>query len=45
MGDFEIYDGLDSDSVFAALSARQGKVLYEMITDIATDADIDAIFA
>lgn len=45
MGDTEIYDGLDSDSIFAALSARQGKVLYEMITDIATNEEIDAIFA
>ena len=45
MGDFQIYDGLDSTSVLAALSANQGRVLYEMITNIATEAEIDAIFA
>lgn len=45
MEEFEIYDGLDSDSIIYALSARQGKVLYGMITDIATEAEIDAIFA
>lgn len=41
----EVYDGLDSDSVTAALAARQGKILYEMINNIATNDDIDAIFA
>lgn len=45
MDEIEVYDGLDSTSIFAALSANQGRVLYEMITNIATDAEIDAIFA
>ena len=39
-----VYDGLDSNDPTAALSKKQGKVLYEMITNIATDEDIDVIF-
>lgn len=34
MGDGNIYD---------ALSANQGHVLYEMITNVATDSDINEI--
>ena len=45
MGDLQIVDGFDSHSVLAALSANSGRILYEMITDIATVAEIDAIFA
>lgn len=45
MGDaIEVIDGLDSYDGFAALSANQGRILYEMITNTATDADIDALF-
>ena len=40
----EIYDGLDSTSILAALSANMGRVLNEKITNTAADADIDAIF-
>lgn len=43
--DLEVIDALTSNDPYAALSARQGKVLYEMITNIATDEEIDAIFA
>lgn len=45
MGEIELYDGLDSDSVFYALTARQGKILNEKIENTCTDADIDSIFA
>lgn len=52
MDEIEVIDGLDSDSASAALSARQGKILYEMIQNIqstggetATTAEINAIFA
>lgn len=51
-GTIEVIDGLDSDSATDALSANQGRVLneridyvIESILNIATDADIDAIFA
>ena len=30
MGDGNVYDGLDSDSTFDALSANQDRILYEM---------------
>lgn len=30
MGDGTVYDGLDSDSTFDALSGNQGRILYEM---------------
>lgn len=39
-----IYDGLDSTSATKALSAKQGNVLYNMVTNTATDEDIDALF-
>lgn len=45
MGGTEVIDSLDSTAWDAALSANQGRVLYEMITNTATDDDIDAIFA
>lgn len=45
MGETEVIDRLDSTAWDAALSANQGRVLYEMITNTATDDDIDAIFA
>lgn len=45
MGETEIIDHLDSTDGFATLSANQGRVLKEMITNTATDNDIDAIFA
>lgn len=44
MDEFEIYDGLDSTSTSAALSANQGRVLNEKITNVATTEDIEAIF-
>lgn len=40
----EVIDALDSEDSFAALSANQGRILYGMITNTATDADIDALF-
>ena len=43
--DIEIIDNLESTDSYAALSANQGRVLYGMISNTATDADIDAIFA
>ena len=30
MGDGNVYDGLDSDSTFNALSENQGRILYEI---------------
>lgn len=45
LGEIEVYDGLDSTSIINALSANQGRVLNEKITNIATAAEIDAIFA
>lgn len=44
MGDGNVYDGLDSTSTTDALSANQGRVLYELITNVATDSDINEIF-
>lgn len=43
--DIDVIDNLTSTDANAALSANQGRVLYGMITNTATDADIDAIFA
>ena len=43
--DINVIDNLTSTDTRAALSANQGRVLYELITDVASDADIDAIFA
>lgn len=43
--EIDVIDNLDSDDQYAALSARQGKVLYQMITNTVTNDDIDAIFA
>lgn len=43
--DLEIIDDLYSTDGFAALSANQGRVLREMIENVATDDDIDALFA
>lgn len=43
--DLNVYDGLDSTSTLRALSANQGRILNEKIENVATDADIDAIFA
>lgn len=40
----EVIDHLDSTDATAALSANQGRILKEMITNVATDEDIDAIF-
>lgn len=42
--DFEVIDDLVTDDPYAALSARQGKVLREMYENTATTAEIDAIF-
>lgn len=43
--DINVVDNLTTNDPYSALSAKQGKVLYDMITDVATDAEIDAIFA
>jgi len=40
----EVIDNLESTDTTAALSANQGRVLREMIENVATEADIDAIF-
>lgn len=46
LGEITVYDGLDSTNGSTyALSANQGRILNEKITDIATEAEIDAIFA
>lgn len=45
MGELDIYDGLDSNDPFVALSANQGRILNEKVTNIATDSDIIALFA
>lgn len=42
--DIDVVDDLVTDDPDAALSARQGMLLREMIENTATDADIDAIF-
>lgn len=45
MGDgIEVIDDLNSYDGFAALSANQGRILNEKITNTATDGDIDALF-
>lgn len=43
--DINVVDNLTTNDPYSALSAKQGKVLYDMITNIATDAEIDTIFA
>ena len=43
--DINVVDNLNSTDKYSALSANQGRVLYEMITNVATDAEIDALFA
>ena len=42
--EIEVIDDLVTDDPYAALSARQGMLLRQMIENIATDSDIDAIF-
>ena len=42
--DFEVIDDLVTDDPYAALSARQGMVLRQMIENTATNSDIDSIF-
>lgn len=41
----EVIDHLESTDATAALSANQGRILNEKIENLATEADIDAIFA
>ena len=43
--DIMVIDNLTTNDPYSALSAKQGKILYDMITDVATDTEIDAIFA
>lgn len=43
--DILVVDNLTSTDPYSALSANQGRILYEMITNVATDAEIDALFA
>lgn len=43
--DINVVDNLTTNDPYSALSAKQGKVLYDMITEVATDDDIDALFA
>ena len=40
----EVIDDLVTDDPYAALSARQGMILRQMIENVANDSDIDAIF-
>lgn len=40
----QVIDDLESTDPYSALSANQGNVLYKMITNVATDSDIDSIF-
>lgn len=40
----EVVDNLINTNAYAALSANQGRILYNMITNVATDSDIDSIF-
>lgn len=42
--DILVVDNLTSTDPYSALSARQGKILYDMISNVATDAEIDALF-
>lgn len=41
----EVIDNLVSTDATAALSANQGRILNEKIENVATEEDIDAIFA
>lgn len=41
----EVIDNLTSTDTTAALSANQGRILNEKIENVATEEDIDAIFA
>lgn len=41
--DFEVIDDLVTDDPYAALSARQGKILNEKTGNPITNAEIDAI--
>lgn len=41
----EVIDDLVTNDPYSALSARQGMILRQMIENVATDAEIDAIFA
>lgn len=43
--DIVVVDNLNSTDKYSALSANQGRVLYQMITNVATEAEIDALFA
>ena len=43
--DLEVIDNLNSTDPYAALSANQGRILNQKIINIASVADIDAIFA
>lgn len=40
----EVIDDLVTDDPYSALSARQGMILRQMIENVASDSDIDAIF-
>lgn len=40
----EVIDDLVTNDPYAALSARQGMILRQMIENVASDSDIDAIF-
>ena len=40
----EVIDDLVTNDPYSALSARQGMVLRQMIENVASDSDIDAIF-
>lgn len=40
----EVIDNLKSTLSDAALSANQGRILYNMINEVTTDSDIDSIF-
>jgi hypothetical protein len=40
----EVIDDLVTDDPYSALSARQGMLLRQMIENVATDSEIDAIF-
>lgn len=43
--DINVIDNLTSTDKYSALSANQGRVLREMLENVATNDDIDAIFA
>ena len=40
----EVVDDLVTNDPYAPLSARQGMILRQMIENVASDSDIDAIF-